>query len=190
MLKRIICFGAALIMGMCIFCGCGKEPSGTFYTLQEAYDEGWISYEEVKNISYYSNNGQVYEKSMDDIPADIDYRPEGDGTKQIDYTPIPRDPEKLDAKTTKKIRKDYLEFYKEYTDAASSPWIKIEMEAIFLEAYCGKYSEFVAVKMNASFKRPGILIRFFVDDIMFWGKTHDVLLWKKGSQPEIVNNND
>lgn len=91
MLKKLLSIGAALVMGLCLFCGCGKsapgdnsdktdntdggdsdtidylkgyddgslfesvtaETEGTLYSLEEAYEIGFLSQRDLKKISYF-----------------------------------------------------------------------------------------------------------------------------------------
>ena len=83
---------AALCMGMVSGCDNGKDGSeigeGSFYTLQEAYDAGYLTKEEIMSIAYYHNGGRVYNE---DIMSE-------------DYTPIPKVPQALSENVSYKIR--------------------------------------------------------------------------------------
>ena len=64
-ISKILCLGVILVMTLGILCACDKdddnfrnpkngEPtSGEFYSLQTAYDNGWISKGDLRNIAYY-----------------------------------------------------------------------------------------------------------------------------------------
>ena len=68
----------ALCMGMLSGCDNGKDGletgEGTFYTLQKAYDEGYLTKEEIMSIAYYHNGGRVYNEEI----------------MSEEYTPIPK----------------------------------------------------------------------------------------------------
>ena len=69
MLKAKKAFIALLLGIVMLFgvAGCNKksqESTGTFYTLQEAYENGWLTQENLKNIAYYHNNGIPYPESL------------------------------------------------------------------------------------------------------------------------------
>lgn len=67
--------------------GCdNREPKGEFYTLQQGYNNGLITIEELQTIAYYNSNGN-----------DCSF-----------ITPIPKDPESLDEETMQKIKNDAL----------------------------------------------------------------------------------
>lgn len=47
-------FLSATIIGS--LAGCKEKlPTGSFYTLQEAYEKGWLTKEDLMNIAYYHN---------------------------------------------------------------------------------------------------------------------------------------
>ena len=131
MLKRIICFGAALMIGMCIFCGCGKEPLWTFYTLQEAYDEGLLSVEDLKSIAYYHHNGR--QPIFDEVNGWI-YVGVEEG-----FVPTPKQPEKLNKQSENKMLKTWV------TDYNSKHTESIKISNLFVERYYGTYNDCFAV---------------------------------------------
>lgn len=74
MLKKLLSIGAALLMGLCLFCGCDNsdkidylkeyddgsqlksvtaETEGTIYSLEEAYEIGFLSQRDLKKISHF-----------------------------------------------------------------------------------------------------------------------------------------
>ena len=65
LISKILCLGVILVMVLGILCACDKdddnfrnpmngEPtSGEFYSLQIAYDNGWISKGDLRNIAYH-----------------------------------------------------------------------------------------------------------------------------------------
>lgn len=74
MFKKLLSIGAALIMGLCLFCGCDDkidylkeyddgselqgvtaETEGTIYSLKDAYEMGFLSKRDLKKISYFHN---------------------------------------------------------------------------------------------------------------------------------------
>ncbi len=82
MVKKLMSIGAAAVMGACLFCGCGDDvPAGEFYSLQEAYDNGWLTREDLLSVAYYQNHSW--------------------GEEQVEY------PQKLDLDT----EKDLIEVY-------------------------------------------------------------------------------
>lgn len=91
--------------------GC-NATNGQLYTLNEAYDNGWISQDDLKNISYYWNN-----ESSDSS-----------------FIPIPITPSELDPKMDKKIRKAYLQnFNRKFGEA--------KLNNIHIYNYYGTYGD-------------------------------------------------
>jgi hypothetical protein len=70
-----------------------------FYTLQEAYDLGYLTHEDLESIAYYRNEGLRWYEA-DDILYPWESEPVSE-----DYTPIPKNPEKLDAERKIKLNK-------------------------------------------------------------------------------------
>ena len=69
MKKRIlgILFTAVLVLLLGVsVAGCGYKPHGTFYSLQEAYDAGYITRADLEEIAERQNNGTyVSEEELD-----------------------------------------------------------------------------------------------------------------------------
>jgi len=75
MVKKIVVLGIALLMlfslvGLTACTNDEEELMGTFYSLQEAYDEGFLTIEDLQNIAFYHNDDSmpVYPETLD---ADI-----------------------------------------------------------------------------------------------------------------------
>ena len=83
-MKKINLFLICLMFSLCLV-SCDKCNEGTFYILEEAYEQNLISKEDLKNIAYY------YNELVDN-----------------DFVPTPKDPEVLDECTEKIIKKMYL----------------------------------------------------------------------------------
>ena len=107
--------------------GCKKEtnPPGEIYSLEEAYENGWITREHLLSIAYYcgqtDNNAELQDEN---------------------YAPIPKNPEKLSKKTALKIRK---------TELYSARSSKAELSDVEIIGYYGCYSGYYAVKISASY---------------------------------------
>ena len=52
----IIIFGVILMICLGFFNGYGS-PKGNFYSLREAYDNGWLTQEDLQSLAYYYNGG-------------------------------------------------------------------------------------------------------------------------------------
>ena len=60
-MRKLICFGVMLVMCLGLFFGCETasgegKPTGKFYTLQEAYDQGLLTVDDLQSIANYFNN--------------------------------------------------------------------------------------------------------------------------------------
>ena len=57
----------ALLLGVLVVfgvAGCGPDM-GAFYTLQEAYDGGFLTKDDLETIAYYLNEGIAYPEALD-----------------------------------------------------------------------------------------------------------------------------
>ncbi|MDE6411278.1 MAG: hypothetical protein K2L02_01925 [Clostridia bacterium] len=98
MIKKLLSISAALVMGLCLFCGCNDPEEiedKPFYTLEEAYKYGWLSKNDLKSIAYYHNGG----------------RKGNEGVMSKNYTPKPKTPEVLDDATTMAIKQAYYDVH-------------------------------------------------------------------------------
>ena len=93
-----------------------EEELGKFYSLQEAYDNGWLTREELLSIAYYYHGRYGNEEIMDE-----------------NYVPLPKTPETLDEEMDLEIRQAYAK-------GNSNRVARLE-----IEAYCGTYGECIAV---------------------------------------------
>ncbi|MCM1306401.1 MAG: hypothetical protein NC037_02550 [Bacteroides sp.] len=127
-LIKIICFGLALIMSVGILCACnndddfrnprnGEPEAGEFYTLQQAYDNGWLSKGDLRNIAYYWSGGG----------------------QRKGFKPTPKNPETLSPETELAIKEDRAEnLHESGTEEAVADGVKITN-------YFGTYDGLVAV---------------------------------------------
>ncbi|MDE6302665.1 MAG: hypothetical protein K2M36_03655, partial [Clostridia bacterium] len=109
-----------IILVSSMFSGC-NATNGQLYTLDEAYDNGWISQEDLRSISYYWNN-----KNAD--PS---------------FIPAPIIPSELDPKVDKKIRKAYLQnFNRKYG------YGKAKLSNIHIYRYYGTYGDCPIIRVS------------------------------------------
>ena len=94
-MKKVISVLLSVASAFCfifVFSGCKDEEikvSGEFYTLKEAYDNGWLVKSDVRNIAFYYYKFYKMEDPNDDI--------------------IPIDPQELSEKMQKELKLAYLE---------------------------------------------------------------------------------
>ena len=163
LISKILCLGFVLIMGLGILCACDKEDnfrnpkngeptSGEFYTLQVAYDNGWLSKGDLRNIAYYYA---------------------GDAQKK-GFKPTPKIPETLSHETELAIRESNL--YSRWDDS------KVAIDDIVIRGYYGEYNGLIAVIVhNNSAYYPAVVYEVTVGGIKFsFGSPGTVIeLWKK-----------
>ena len=103
-----------------ILAGCAPEASGDFYSLQEAYEAGYLTKEEIMSIAYYHNGGRVYNEEI----------------MSEEYTPIPK-------RNVKKIRSTAAHGYNE-----RFPDQNAAADDFSINKYCGTYGDCVVVMMT------------------------------------------
>ena len=104
MKKRIfitLLFSAVCAFGAIFSAGC-NTPTGKFYTLQEAYDNGFLTQEDLMSIAYY-HNGTIFNGSTGRY-GNEEIMPE-------DYVPKSKMPEELSMETRNAICKTYFDKY-------------------------------------------------------------------------------
>jgi len=82
---------------------------GTFYSLQEAYDEGLLTYDDIRSIAYYHNGGIEY---LYDGPYS-DFGPESIWVQSSpNYVPIPKNPEILSEAVERNLKESWAYNYR------------------------------------------------------------------------------
>jgi len=124
MFKKIICLGVMLVMVFSLV-AC-KNPERHHekprvvgsYKLEYAYENGWLSKTDLKNIAYYHN-----------------------GVSNKNFISKPKDPEMLSKEVENKIKQMYLEKLKEMDPEAT-------LDNVWIEKYYGTYSDCVVVNVK------------------------------------------
>ena len=114
MLKKLIALGVLFAMTLSCFSACDPKveiSKGAFYTLQEAYDNGWLTQEDIKDIAWYYYDGwscdfedlwknhYMTQEAVEKISHE-----QNENGELAEYTPSPKNPEVLDAETEKQIK--------------------------------------------------------------------------------------
>lgn len=120
-----------VIVSVLAMVGCNNlEPKGEFYTLQQGYDNGLITIEELQTIAYYHSNGH-----------NCSY-----------ITPISKDPESLDEETMQKIKNDGLILLLDQKDKdGKQKYPNATINDISVMGYYGTYNGVIAVKIAGGF---------------------------------------
>ena len=105
---------------------CGFKDGG-FYSLQQAYDAGWITKEDLKSIAYYHNGG--IEGNEEVMGADFD--------------PQPKMPEAIDKMTELSIKQAYIDCYN--LSGYGKP------SGVTVENYYGSYNGCYAVVLDSKY---------------------------------------
>lgn len=85
----IILFSAALCSAL--FCGCDSDDGtrGEIYTLQQSFDNGYLSYEDLESIAYYINNDLSDSRQLDSGIAESIKESAAKRMREDDIEPIP-----------------------------------------------------------------------------------------------------
>ena len=135
--------------------------AGEFYFLEDAYDNGWLTQEDIMSIAYYHNRGRWYNE---------DIMPEN-------YAPQPKMPEVLSDKTQLKIKSVSAKALREFQNIKNA-----EADDIIITEYYGTYGDCVAVRTRDNYSGYGTIVftdltagvKFFYGDpklIQIWRET-------------------
>ena len=123
--KLFICFGLLLAM-IFSFAACAPQKKGEFYTLQEAYDQGLLTVDDLKNIAYYQN-GESPDES---------------------FVPTAKNPETLSTETENAIKE--TKAY-DYRNREVNPKTDAKPNAYRIVKYLGTYNNCSAVMIESEY---------------------------------------
>lgn len=93
MKKRIIGILFTAVLGLLLgvsVAGCGYKPQGTFYSLQEAYDAGYITRADLEEIAERQNDwGSALKEELDPQVKQMICEDEADRLRNLEEYPIP-----------------------------------------------------------------------------------------------------
>ncbi|MCL2675351.1 MAG: hypothetical protein FWE84_02010 [Firmicutes bacterium] len=113
-----------------------EECMGAFYTLQEAYDEGFLTVNDLKSIAYYHHEGKVWLTDGENVWEDEE------------FVPLPKKPETLSAETRKNIKE--LEARNMNVEENIGYFIirrNVKVDDLMIEKYYGTYNGCIALKI-------------------------------------------
>ena len=129
--KKMMAFVAVCVplVAAVLVAGCTPEQQyaasvGNFYSLEEAYENGWLTQEDILSIAYYYNQGT-------------------DGNEELmgeNYAPKPIVPETLDEARVNQIKRTYL------NEVIAMP--EGSFEHVFIRAYYGTYHENIVIHIT------------------------------------------
>ena len=132
---------------------------GSIYTVQEAYDNGWLTQEDLLSIAYYHNGGRFHNEEI---------MSEG-------YLPAPKIPEVLSGITESKIKRATAEEYRQKHNIKHA-----EAEGFTVTEYCGTYGDCVAVMTTDIYS--GFTAAVWTDTIagvnIFYSDGNSIKIWR------------
>lgn len=164
---NILCTAIAAVLLCGGIAGCAPQTYGTFYTLEEAYEAGILTHDELMSIAYYHNGGT---RGNEAIMGE-------------DYVPIPKDPQELSEETSWKICETAAYNYRrEYENAEASA------DDFKIIRYHGTYGDCVAIMMTDKFgDYDTALWTVVVADIsIFYNNGNRITIWHESEE----NNGD
>lgn len=91
----VIAVVAIMIFGFLVLTACTPEKDEivakrTFYSLQDAYDEGLLTVENLQSIADYHNNGISYPEELDDFVSDSIKKARAESLRTDETNPKPK----------------------------------------------------------------------------------------------------
>ena len=154
MTKKIICFALLLAMFFS-FAACAPQKKGDFYTLQEAYDQGLLTMDDLKNIAYYQNG-----ESPDE-----------------NFVPAPKNPETLSTETENAIKESRAYYYRNMEIGAIE---YAKASGYRITKYYGTYSNMIAVLIVSDYQTYTDVERIYtIEGVTFYyGNNNPILVFK------------
>ena len=157
--------GLGILMAALLLCcgiaGCAPQASGTFYSLEEAYEEGFLKRDDLMSIAYYHNGGREYNENI----------------MVEEYTPQPKEPQELTEEISLKIRETAAYVYRndKYINAP-----KAVADDFKIIEYCGTYNDCVAIMMTDIYTGyTGALITDVIGEVsFFYNSGNKIKVWK------------
>ena len=147
--------------GLCTGCSPEQRYSksvGSFYSLDEAYENGWLTQNDLKNIAYY-------------------YHTRHGETDHVDETfiPNPKTPENLSEDTQNKIKRTYLDEVAMVPDGV--------FERIEISQYFGTYNECVVIGIKSDYivYEPILYPVHIIGEVFFYDYIPTAIdVWREG----------
>ena len=152
----------ALLCVVCLLCGTlggckEQEPTGKFYDLEEAYNNGWLLQEDLKNIAYYFHTYTNQEEKND-----------------IAFLAKPKIPGYLDNQTVKKIKMSYLNSVLNLKDGSC--------DRVDIYYYYGVYGDCITVGITDDYNvyDKVVLPEYEVGEVVFYRfSISDIRIWRE-----------
>lgn len=141
---------------------------GEFYTLQEAYNLGYLTLDDVKSIAYYQNNG-------------LEWFSEGEGeymtykSKPSKFYPIAKNPKELDTDLQSLIKKDWVDYLRIKSNIRG-----IKAKDILITNYYGTYNGYTAIMLDGyGFFTQAIRYVTIEDVVIRYNDGNSIRIWKQ-----------
>ena len=139
-----------------------EKTTGKLYSLQEAYDNGWLTQADVMSIAYYNNGGRTYNEEI----------------MSEDYEPLPKTPEVLSNLTELKIKSTAAKEYREkYKDDAED----VVADDFRIIQYCGTYGDCVVTMMTNKYTH--YLEAVWIDTVagvtIHYSNSNSIKIWRE-----------
>jgi len=182
-MKKLFSLGVILAMALSLFSACEPESKGAFYSLQQAYDNGWLTQEDLRSIAYYHHDGLNY--SLEDLyKADAITREaieknmyyQNENGETIEFVPSPKNPEILDAETEKQLKQTRANGLREEGR-------KIKAKDVSIIEYYGIYNSCVAAMLaekGSEYLYSGNW-RVIADITFVYGTSNQIKIWKENN---------
>ena len=158
-MKKLFLGSIVTVLFAVLLCSCDYASlyQGEFYILQQAYDAGWLTQEDLKSIAYYHNGGI-------------------NGNEEImgeDYQPQPKTPEVLDKLTGRSIKQSYIDNF--LTDKNA------KISGINIEDYYGSYDNYITLMISDIYSgTTGDISWQTIDGVKFYYNSgNQVKIWRK-----------
>lgn len=146
----IICIGIVLVMSMGVLCACGKTEEekplvqqGDFLTLQQAFDQGLLTHDDLEIIAYFHHSLKIGDKVF----------------------PVPEYPEQLDEATAQIIKESWICYCVDSLniddEERKNNIIERWKKNVAIEKYYGTYNGNIAV-----FIPPEVLLTMIKTDVI------------------------
>ena len=157
-MKKLTTMFLACVLSLALFipAGCGRYV-GEFYDLNEVYENGEISRQDLLSIIYHYH-GNIIEENKEQYPED--------------FVPTPKDPEELDKKTEDIIAKAYKN-----KRGYKNKW----KHSVF---YYGTYGDYIAVVVQVQVPNVDYIeqiIYVTIDGVCYWTTPYSgyIYMYKK-----------
>ncbi len=155
-MKRLLAILLTLTTLGCLgLSGCKKrEAIGKFYTLQEAFDQGFLTENDLKSIAYYNNGGR---KNNEDKIAE-------------DFAPQPLNPETIPADIQKNIKSDCVYYSELLKNTEKDSNVRIDY-------YYGNYNGCYVIVLHAPLVYTTDIRNFSVKGYNFYYTQSEFKVW-------------